>query len=84
MVGDRQIGEDRAAKIGMQQPPRPVRDLHQERPVEPEALPDALDIGRRRLIARDHRSRIAGRDEQQAEHEQRDHHHHRDGRQNAA
>ena len=33
-----------------------------------------------RLIARDHRGGIAGRDVEQAEHEQRDHRHHRDGR----
>jgi hypothetical protein len=66
----------------VQQPPRPFGELHQERPVEPEVLPDTLDIGRRRLIACDHRGRIARRDEQQTEHEQRDHHHDRDGRQN--
>ena len=58
------------------------RELHQERPVEAEALADALDVLRRRLVAGDHRGRVARRDEQQAEHEQRDHHHHRDGRQN--
>ena len=38
------------------------RELHQERPVEPEVLADALDVGGRRLVAGDHRGRIARRD----------------------
>ena len=60
-----------------------LAELDQERPVEAEALADALDVGRARLVAGDHRGRIARRDVEQAEHEQRDDPHHGDGRENA-
>ena len=61
-----------------------LAELDQEGPVEPEALADALDVGGRRLIAGDHRGRIARRDVEQAEHEQRDHRHDGDGREDAS
>ena len=60
-----------------------VAEPDQERPVEAEALANALDVGRARLVAGDHRRRIARRDVEQAEHEQRDDRHHGDGREDA-
>ena len=81
---DRQVGEDRLAEIAVQDLPDPLAEADQERPVEAEARPDALHVGRRRLVARDHRGGIAGGDVEQAEHEQRHHRHHRDGRDDAA
>ena len=80
---DRQVGEDRGAEIAVQDAPEPAPELDQERPVEAEALANALNVGGARLVAGDHRRRIARRDVEQAEHEQRDDRHHRHGRQNA-
>ncbi len=67
----------------MQDAPDPASELDQERPVEAEALPDALHILRTRLVARDHHGRIARRDVEQAEHEQRDDRHDWQGRDDA-
>ena len=67
----------------MQDVPEPAPELDQKRPVETEALADALDVGGARLIARDHRGRIARRDVEQAEDEQRHDRHHWHGRENA-
>ena len=44
----------------MQDVPGPIAELDEEGPVEPEALADALDIGRRRLVARDDRAGSPG------------------------
>ena len=68
----------------MQDAPGPLAEAHQEGPVEAEALADALDVGRRRLVARDHGGRVARRDVKQAEDEQRDDRHHGDRREDAA
>jgi hypothetical protein len=76
----RQVGEDRGAEIAVRDLPHPFPEPDQERAVEAEACPDALDVGGRCLIAGDHRGGIARRDVEQAEHEQRHHRHHRDGR----
>ena len=67
----------------MQDVPDPAPELDQERPVEAEALANALDVGGARLVAGDHRGRIARRDVEQAEDEQRDDRHHRQGREDA-
>jgi hypothetical protein len=67
----------------MEELPAPFAEAGEERPVEAEGRADALDIGGRRLVAGDHRRRIARCDIEQAEHEQRDHRHHRDGREDA-
>ena len=77
--GDREVGEDRRAEIAVKDLPEPFTEPDQKRPVEPEAHADARDVVRGSLVARDHRRRVAGRDVEQAEHEQRHHHHHRDG-----
>ncbi len=76
IVADRKVGEDRGAEVAMQDAPDPASELDQERTVEAEALADPLHVGRACLIARDHRRRIARRDVEQAEHEQRDDRHH--------
>ncbi len=67
----------------MQDTPEPGPELDQKRPVEPEALANTLNVGGTRLVARDNRRRIARRDVEQTEHEQRDDRHHRHGRENA-
>ena len=67
----------------MQDVPEPAPELDQKRPIEAEALANPLDVGGARLVARDHRRRIARRDVEQTEDEQRDDRHHRDGRENA-
>ena len=67
----------------MQDVPEPGPELDQKRPVEAEALANALDVGGARLVAGDHRRRIARRDVEQAEDEQRDDPHHGQGRENA-
>jgi hypothetical protein len=54
-----------------------------EVPVEAEALANTLDVGGARLVACDHHGRIARRDVEQAEDEQRDDRHDRQGRENA-
>ncbi len=77
--GDRKVGEDRVAEIAVQDLPDPFAEADQERPVEAEALADTRDIGGARLVAGDDRRRIARRDVEQAEHEQRHHAHDRDG-----
>jgi hypothetical protein len=69
--------------IEVQDMPDPAPELHQKRPVEAEALAYALNVGRARLIASDHRGRIARRDVEQAEDEQRDDPHHGQGREYA-
>ena len=67
----------------MQDMPEPGPELDQKRPVEAEALAYALNVGGARLVACDHRRRIARRDVEQAEDEQRDDPHHGQGRENA-
>ncbi len=67
----------------MQDVPDPAAELDQKRPVEAEALADTLNVVGARLVARDHRRRIARRDVEQTENEQRDDRHHRQGRENA-
>ncbi len=62
--------------------PDPRPELDQKRPVEAEALAYALNVGGTRLVARDHHRRIARRDVEQAEDEQRDDRHHGQGREN--
>ncbi len=84
MRGDRQVGEDRGAEVAVENLPAPLAEPDQERPVEAKARPDARDIVRCRLVAGDHRGRIAGRDVEEAKHEQRNHRHHRDGGEDAA
>ena len=66
----------------MQDIPEPGPELDQKRPVEAEALAYPLDVGGARLVACDHRGRIARRDVKQTEDEQRDDPHHRQGREN--
>ena len=39
--------------------PDPLAEADEEGPVEPEVLADALDVGRRRLVAGDHRGGVA-------------------------
>ncbi len=56
----------------MQHVPEPAAEADKERPVEAERGADALDSLGRRLVAGDHRRRIARRDVEQAEDEQRD------------
>ena len=80
---DRQIGEDRGAEIAVQNAPDPASELDQERTVETQTLANALHILRARLVARDHHGGITRRDVEQAEHEQRDDCHHRQGRDDA-
>ena len=67
----------------MQDLPQPLAEPHEERPIQTQRGTDALDIGGRGLIAGDDRGGIAGREIQQAEHEERDDEHHRDGGQDA-
>src|SRR5262249_16114505 len=62
--------------------PHPLPARRQERPLDPGALADGLEGRRRRLVAGNPRRGIARRDVEQAEHEQRDHRHHGDGREN--
>src|SRR6266700_4161931 len=73
----------RLVKIEVQDAPDPRAELDQERLVEAEALANALDVGGARLVARDHRRRIARRDVEQTEDEQRDDRHHGQGREYA-
>ena len=63
----------------MQDAPDPASELDQEGPVEAEALADALHILRACLIARNHHGGITRRDVEQAEHEQCNNRHHRQG-----
>lgn len=67
----------------MQDAPDPASELDQERPVEAEALADALHILRACLVACDHHGGITRRDIKQAEHEQRNDRHHWQGRDDA-
>src|SRR5262249_17453374 len=53
------------------------------RPVKAQTHADALDVGRCSLVAGDYRRRVSGRDIEQAEHEQRYHHHHWNGGEDA-
>src|SRR5215831_11261960 len=68
----------------MEDLPAPFAEPDQERPVETKAGADALDVGRGRLVAGDHRGRIAGRDVEEAEYEECHDRHHRDGREDTA
>ena len=83
-VADRQIGEDRVAEVAVHDLPQPFAEAHQERPVQSERGTDTLHVGGRGLVARDDRGRIAGREIEQAEHEERDDEHHRDGGKDAS
>src|SRR5580704_13637138 len=57
--------------------PEPFAEADKKWPVKTEALANALDIGRCGLVARNHRRRIARRNVEQAENEQRNDRHHR-------
>ncbi len=70
-------------EIAVQDVPEPAPELDQKRPVEAEALANPLNVRRARLVAGDHRRRIARRDVEQTEDEQRDDRHHGQGRENA-
>jgi len=83
-VRDRQVGEDRGAQVAVQYVPQPVAEAHQERPVEPERRTDAVDIRGRRLVPRNDRRRVTGREIEQAEHEEGNGQHHRDGGEDAS
>ena len=63
----------------MQDLPNPLAKADEEGSIQTEALTNAFDVGGRRLVAGYHRRRIARRNVQQAEHEECDHRHHRDG-----
>ena len=67
----------------MQDAPEPRAELDQKRLVEAKALANTFNVGGARLVTGDHRRRIAGRDVEQTEHEQRDDRHHGQGRENA-
>ena len=82
-VADRQVGEDRGAKIAVHDLPEPLAEPHEERPIKTKRGTDAFDVGGRGLIARDDRRGIAGRQIQQAEHEERNDKHYRNGGQDA-
>ena len=68
---NRQRGEDRGAEIALQHPEEPFAEADQIGAVEPEALADALDIGGRGLVAGDDGRRVARRDIEEREDEQR-------------
>src|SRR5437588_9313004 len=63
--------------------PDPLAEADQEWPIEAEALANAFHVSRRCLIAGDHCRGVARCDVEEAEDEQRDHRHHRDGRHDA-
>ena len=67
----------------MQDVPEPGPELDQKRPVEAEALANTFNVFGGRLVTGDHHRRIAGRDVQQTEDEQRDDAHHRQRREDS-
>ena len=81
---DGKPGEDGRAKIAPQNLEDPFAKTHEIRPVKAEALPDLLDVGRRRLIPGNDGRRITGRKIKQTEHEQRDESHNGDRRDDPA
>src|SRR5215472_2437158 len=64
----------------MEDMPEPFAEADQERAVKAEALADALNVRRRRLVAGDHCGGVARRDVEEAENEQGNQRHHRHGR----
>ena len=82
-VRDRQVGEDRGAEVAVQDLPQPFAEADQEGAIKTERGADALDVGGGGLVAGDDGGRIAGGDVEQAEDEEGDHQHDRDGGQNA-
>ena len=68
----RLVREDRDAEIALHDGGGPAQELHRQRIVEAEALADAGDLLRARVVAGDDRRRIAGREMQQQEHEHAD------------
>ena len=71
----RQIGEDRRAEIPVRKSPDPSAELHQKRLIQAQFGADVLDIGIGGDITGDHRCRVARRQKQQREHDQRDDRH---------
>jgi hypothetical protein len=58
----------------------PAAEAHEERLVEPELLADAPDVVAGRGVAGEDRRRVAGREVEQQEDDERDHRHDDDGR----
>jgi hypothetical protein len=77
---DRKIGEDRSAKIAVQETPHPPSEAHQKRLVEAEPGPDALDVVSGGGVACNDGSRIAGGEIKQGKNDERDHRHYDEGR----
>ena len=71
----RQVGEDRDAHVALQELRRPDEELLDHRTVEAELGADGRDRLGRGVLAGDDRRRIARREPQQKEHEQRHHRH---------
>jgi len=64
----------------MQQPPEPGAELPPKWLIEPEMRADLCDLVGGRVVAREHRGRVARRQVQQQKDADRDHQHHRYGR----
>ena len=82
--GHGQPGEDRGSQVATQELPQPDADLHEERAVQAERGPDTGDVLRGRVVARDDRGGIAGREAEQGEDEQGHDAHDGDGREEPA
>ncbi len=64
-LGHRQAGEDGGAEVETGDLPDPFAEADEEGAVEAERAADLLHVLRRRLVAGDHRRRVAGSDVEQ-------------------
>ncbi|MDT4861365.1 hypothetical protein FQZ97_959670 [compost metagenome] len=80
----RLLHEVRLAEVALQQLRAPVEELHGQRLVEPQLLAHLGDVFAGAAVAHDGGGRVAGREPQHQEHDERDDDEHRHGRENAA